>query len=277
MGNLVSILELAWYELALLAACGVILLGADDVLVDGLCFVLRRGDAVLSPGEDHPPLKLAIFVPAWDEANVIGHMISACKARWNDEGWVVFVGCYPNDPATRLAILPETGARVVLVVNEAEGPTTKADCLNALWRGLRRYEHAHGTMFDAIVLHDAEDLADPWELQVYRHGLQQFDMVQIPVCPLTSSPLALIAGHYLDEFAEAHGKDLVVRSAIGAGLPSAGVGSAIRRQALARLAETNAGGPFDAASLTEDYELGLRLKECGCSSAFLRLRNPDDG
>ena len=48
--------------------------------------------------------------------------------------------------------------------------------------------------------------------------------------------------------AEAHGKELVVREAIGAGLPSAGVGCAIARDALAALAEQDGGGRSTATA-----------------------------
>ena len=80
-----------------------------------------------------------------------------------------------------------------------------------------------------------------------------------------------IGGHYIDEFAEAHGKELVVRAALGAGLPSAGVGCAISRAALGALARSAARRSI-RDSLTEDYELGLRLKQAGRSGAFVRLR-----
>src|SRR5690606_31457751 len=76
--------------------------------------------------------------------------------------------------------------------------------------------------------------------------------------------------HYADEFAEAHGKELVVREALGAAVPSAGVGCAIARDALDRMAAAY-GTPFDPASLTEDYELGLRLGAMGRPATFVRV------
>lgn len=76
-------------------------------------------------------------------------------------------------------------------------------------------------------------------------------------------------------FGEAHAKQLVVRAALGAGLPLAGVGCAIRIDALEALATAH-GDPFDASSLTEDYEIGLRLNAMGMSACFARLRH-DDG
>lgn len=61
-----------------------------------------------------------------------------------------------------------------------------------------------------------------------------------------------------------------MREALGAGLPSAGVGCGISRRALDALT-ADGGEPFDRLSLTEDYELGLRLKMMGMRGAFVRL------
>ena len=64
---------------------------------------------------------------------------------------------------------------------------------------------------------------------------------------------------------------MVVREAIGASIPLAGVGCAIERSALARLSAKQDGRPFAADCLTEDYELGLRLGELAESSMFVRI------
>lgn len=77
------------------------------------------------------------------------------------------------------------------------------------------------------------------------------------------------------QFAEAHGKSLCVREAIGAGVPSAGVGCAISRSALHELAGRNDGDPFDPLSLTEDYELGLAIAEYGGRGIFVRMNGID--
>jgi adsorption protein B len=80
-----------------------------------------------------------------------------------------------------------------------------------------------------------------------------------------------IAGHYCDEFAEAHAKELVVREAVGAAIPLAGVGCAIERSALAKLAALDDGRPFAGTSLTEDYEMGLRIGTLGLRTIFVRI------
>jgi adsorption protein B len=91
------------------------------------------------------------------------------------------------------------------------------------------------------------------------------------VLPLVDQQSRWISGHYCDEFAEAHGKQLVVREAIGAGVPSAGVGCALSRAAIGRIADAGDGDPFDADSLTEDYEIGLKLGDFGMRGIFVRL------
>lgn len=122
----------------------------------------------------------------------------------------------------------------------------------------------------AVVLHDAEDVVHSSELALFDALVETHDLIQLPVLPLVDPRSRFVAGHYLDEFTEAHGKELVVRTAVGASLPSAGVGCAIARDALAALAEVR-GAPFDPDSLTEDYELGLRLHMLGRKGAFVRL------
>jgi len=62
-----------------------------------------------------------------------------------------------------------------------------------------------------------------------------------------------------------------VRQALRAGLPFAGVGCAIRRDMLASIAQARDGAPFDASSLTEDYELGLTVATMGGRTLFARV------
>lgn len=72
-----------------------------------------------------------------------------------------------------------------------------------------------------------------------------------------------VTGHYADEFAESHAKQLVIRAALGAGMPLAGAGCAIAAAMLRQVAADRGGAPFDPTSLTEDYELGLCIADRG--------------
>ncbi len=264
-------------EAMLFAAIGFLIGGIDDVLVD-LAYGIARLRSWLR--RDLPrslsasPIPMALFIPAWDEAAVIGPMLRATLTRYGNADYRIYVGTYPNDPATIAAVaeLAATDPRVRLVIGPVPGPTTKADCLNALWRALLRDEAA-GEPCAAVVLHDAEDLVHPLELAVFAAWLSDHDAVQLPVQPLADARSPLVAGHYLDEFAESHGKNLIVREALGAAIPFAGVGCAIRREMLGRIADSRGGQPFDAASLTEDYELGLTVAALGGRTRFVRARD----
>jgi adsorption protein B len=280
MDAIFGLAELALRETSLFAACGFLLLGVSDLAVDAIwivrtCwrratvyrrFARARADTLGVPGT---PGALAVFVPAWDEADVIGDMLRHAFATFDHPEYRIYVGCYPNDPTGIQAVAVCEDPRVRLTIVERPGPTTKADCLNGLWRQMLADEAAEGRRFKAVVLHDAEDVVHCAELKIFDLLIERFDLVQLPVLPLLDQNSRWIAGHYADEFAEAHGKELVVREAIGASVPSAGVGCAFSRQALERMDE--GGGPFDADSLTEDYELGLRLRAAGGKAAFVRL------
>jgi adsorption protein B len=260
-------------EAALFAACGFLLLGLSDLAVDllwiGSRLAARRAAPAALPAAGRPG-RLAVFVPAWDEAAVIGDMLTHAQTAFGAADHLLYVGCYPNDPATIAAVRAVAGPRLRLVVGPAPGPTSKADCLNRLWERMVEDEAADGVEVKAVVLHDAEDVVHSAELGLFDALIERVDLVQLPVLPLVDPASRFVGGHYIDEFCEAHGKELVVRAAIGASLPAAGVGCAVSRAALAALADAR-GVPFDPDSLTEDYELGLQLKAMGRSAAFVRL------
>ena len=270
-------MEFILQELALFAASGFLVFGLSDLGVDLVWLVLRlkrgtaSGSAAAALAPPARPGPLAVFVPAWDEADVIGAMLAHAGAAFAGADHILYVGCYPNDPATIAAVRRVANPRIRLVVGPAPGPTSKADCLNRLWERMVEDEKADGARFKAVVLHDAEDVVHSAELGLFDALIERFDLVQLPVVPLLDPDSRFIGGHYCDEFLEAHGKELVVREAIGASLPCAGVGCAIGRDALAHLAAAAGGAPFDPGSLTEDYELGIRLKAIGGRATLARL------
>ncbi|RYY22005.1 MAG: hypothetical protein EOP62_23800, partial [Sphingomonadales bacterium] len=116
-----------------------------------------------SPEDAPPPGRIAVFIPAWDESAVIGRMLRAALTRFDHQDYILYVGTYPNDPATISAVaeVAATDARVRLVVGSQPGPSTKAGCLNTLWRAMLRDEAAEGTPVTAVALHDAEDVVQP--------------------------------------------------------------------------------------------------------------------
>jgi adsorption protein B len=108
-------------------------------------------------------------------------------------------------------------------------------------------------------------------------ALDEAEFAQLPVLPEPQPDARWIAGHYCEEFAEAHGKAMVVRDALSAALPAAGVGCAFARTMLEQLAREpfSHGGPFSVECLTEDYEMGIKIKALGGRSRFLRARGQD--
>ncbi|WP_395390762.1 glycosyl transferase family protein [Novosphingobium sp. BL-8A] len=223
--------------------------------------------------------RIAIFIAAWHEDGVIGHTVRHALSAWNAQDFRLYVGCYANDPATLAAAMEGAGndTRVRLVIHSRQGPTTKADCLNRLYAALCEDEDRWGAPFRCIVLHDAEDMVHAAELTVIDRALSDADFVQLPVRPERQPRSIWIAGHYLDEFAEAHGKSLVVRDALGAALPAAGVGCGFAREMLGRIAAyrqaEGGNGPFAAECLTEDYELGVLVWREGGKGRFVRARD----
>jgi adsorption protein B len=198
-------------------------------------------------------------------------MLQATLRRLRYGNYRLFIGHYRNDPATAAAIASVGDSRIEPVLVDVDGPTTKADCLNHLYDALLAYETDSGCAASAVVLHDAEDLVHPLELALFDRLIDRAGLIQLPVLPLPDADSPWIAGHYCDEFAEAHIKELVVREAVGAAIPLAGVACAIAREPLAELAALHEGRPFAGGSLTEDYELGLIAGELGLRTMFVRI------
>ncbi len=282
MGAVQAAVDAVLREAMLFAAIGLLVGGLDDLLVDGL-FVVRRIWRRRRPSWSVAMLRrlragrIVVFVPAWDEQAVIGAMLGRALERYRHPDYRIHVGLYPNDPGTIAAVeaVAARDGRVRAVIGTAPGPTTKAACLNTLWHDLV----ATGTVADtrAIALHDAEDLVHPDELTVFDALIGDHAVVQLPVMPLVKPGSPFVSGHYLDEFAEAHGKQLPVRTFVGAGMPLAGTGCAVAPWIVARLAAMRGGDPFDSASLVEDYELGLRIAELGGRGVFAAVTDDHGG
>ena len=285
MGWVIACIDAITRETMLFAAAGLLIGGIDDLLVD-LVFLANRARtrrparlSIESLGRPAVPGRLAIFVPAWDEVAVIGEMLAAAVARFDHDDYRIYVGLYPNDRATidAAARVAAGDSRIQLVIGPRDGPTTKADCLNVLWHALLRDDERRGQATKAVVLHDAEDVVHPAELRVFDTLIEGRAVVQLPVLPLVKRSARLVSGHYADEFSEAHLKSMVVRTALGAAMPLAGTGCAIATAMLARIARERGGEPFDATSLTEDYELGLRIAELGGPGLFARVADGTGG
>jgi adsorption protein B len=271
--------------LAILAplAAAILVSGLDDLVVDlgwawtWLKSVLRPAASMFPPGprqiENAPRQRIAIFVPLWHEHQVIGRMLEHNLASIRYPDYHFFAGCYPNDVETQQAVQAVAGRfpQVHLALCPHPGPTSKADCLNWIYQHLLLLEEGSGQLFDIVVIHDAEDLVHPEELRWINYYSARYDFVQTPVLALQTPLHHLTHGVYCDEFVENHTRDMTVRAALGGFVPSCGVGTGYRRDALARLARASSNRLFEPEALTEDYENGLRLFRLGCSQAFVPI------
>jgi adsorption protein B len=147
-------IERAAVELSVFAAAGFLLFAIDDLILD-LIYLARRGWRAVTVYRRFAPADAAIlagpaegwmvvFIPAWDEAAVIGDMLRATLQRFDHPDYTLMVGQYRNDPATAAAIATVSDPRVAAVDIGINGPTTKADCLNRLYDALVRTEIDRG-------------------------------------------------------------------------------------------------------------------------------------
>jgi len=284
-----SWLEIFTAYLYVLKACVVVVAvvifisSLDDLFID-IVYWVRRAWRALTVYSRHKPMEasalhdveekpLAIMVPAWQEHGVIGKMAQLAASTLDYENYHIFIGTYPNDPQT-LAEVEEVRVRfpnVHAVVCARPGPTSKADCLNNVLDAIFQFEQRSGVQFAGFVLHDSEDVLSSLELRLFNYLVGRKDLIQLPVYPLERPLTDFTGGHYLDEFAEMHGKDIVVREAMVGQVPSAGVGTCFSRKAITALLEQGDGLAFDTQSLTEDYDIGFRLKQLGMHEIFVRF------
>ncbi|MEN5236684.1 MULTISPECIES: cyclic di-3',5'-guanylate-activated glycosyltransferase NfrB [Pseudomonas] len=272
---------------AIILATLMFLLGLDDLFID-LCYwgrTLIRRFRIYDKHDkadekrlfEMPEKPLAIMVPAWNEVGVVGEMARLAASTIDYENYQIFVGTYPNDPQTQADVdaVCLHYPNVHKVVCARPGPTSKADCLNNIIDAILRFQQDARIEFAGFILHDAEDVISPMELRLFNYLLPNKDMIQIPVYPYAPEWKGFTAGHYVDEFAENHGKDVIVREALTGQVPSAGVGTCFSRRAISALLEDGDGIAFDVQSLTEDYDIGFRLKQKGMKCIFARYSITD--
>jgi len=192
-------LRLVEYELTLFAAFWFVFGIVDELAIDlvygGSRLFRRQRTHLLSEDIAHRPLLgiAAVLIPAWQEAAVIGATIAHALKVWPQERLRLYVGCYGNDPDTLIAAMTAAGAdpRVRIVVHDAAGPTTKADCLNLLYAALVEDEARAQQKARMVILHDAEDMVHASALALMDVAITEADFVQIPVRPEQQNDSAL--------------------------------------------------------------------------------------
>lgn len=291
MSGFVDVFSTYLYGLKIVAIALAIMMlisGLDDLFIDVVYWcrqairkltVYRRHQhmdyrALYEPDEK----PLAIMVPAWNETGVIGHMAELAAMTLDYENYHIFVGTYPNDPDTQRDVDEVCGRfpNVHKVVCARPGPTSKADCLNNILDAITQFERSANFSFAGFILHDSEDVISPMELRLFNYLVDRKDLIQIPVYPFERKWSHFTSMSYIDEFAELHGKDVPVREALAGQVPSAGVGTCFSRRAVMALLADGDGIAFDVQSLTEDYDIGFRLKAKGMTEIFVRFPVVDE-
>lgn len=270
---------LMWYFLAGLALL-FILSGIDDLFIDIFYWVrylmrLRRRRLFEPLTYESLNMKeeqyIAVLVPCWHEAGVIGTMLKHNCYSIDYANYYFFVGVYPNDPSTIAEVesVSKLIPNVRCVIGETPGPTNKAANLNGIYRYAKEFASFNSFNFEIFVFHDSEDIIHPLSFKLYNYLIPRKEMIQIPVFPLEVNYWNFTHWLYADEFAENHTKDMIVREAIYAHVPSAGVGTAFSKRALNILEDHITGNPFSTDSLTEDYRTSLAIRMHGLKQIFV--------
>lgn len=262
--------------LAFSVLIGALIFTLDDLFIDTYALIKRIApmkidSTFLSKMKSAPQKHIAIIVANWKEADVIAPMIRGNLRGIDYQNYTFFLGVYPNDLSTWEAarkleeLYPH---KVLVVVNTQNGPTSKGQMLNEMARQIFSSELQLGKRFDLILMQDSEDVLHRHSLSLMNYFSSFADFVQIPVFSFDVPLRSLVGGVYIDEFAEAHTKDLLVREALGGAVPSAGVGTLLSRNLILSLQKTQNGDFLKEDTLTEDYHLGIMTKELGFKSKF---------
>ncbi|QIL70500.1 glycosyl transferase family protein [Diaphorobacter sp. HDW4B] len=272
-----------WLEIAgVFVALVIFVSSIDDLIVDAWFwirktyrrfFMQRYAPLTSQQIRAVPEQPLAIMVPAWLEYDVIALMLESMVGTLEYKNYMIFVGTYKNDARTKEEVerMRRRYRQLVHVEVPHDGPTCKADCLNWIVQAIFLQNQHQSVPFAGVVLHDSEDVVHPLELKYYNYLLPRVDFIQLPVASLERHWYELVAGTYMDEFAEWHTKDLVVRESMTRMVPSAGVGTCFSRRALESLAVETNNQPFNTDTLTEDYDIGTRLSRMGMKQIFGRF------
>lgn len=283
MANSTSILfqYLYFIEIVMVIAGVIIAISSiDDLFVDILYWTSRLLGTANARSTELPNIEVleqlperpfAIMIPCWKEHEVIFSMLSSNSRLLRYGQAHYFVGVYLNDPLTQDEVRKAQALypNIHMVLVPHDGPTSKADCLNQTISEIFLFEAEHGIEFAGVVMHDSEDLIHPLELKLFNKLVDIYDFVQLPVYSFSRPILSLVAGLYMDEFAEMHTKDLEVRQRISGVIPCAGVSACFNREAILHLTDQYRGEAFRTSSFTEDYDIAFRVSELGLKSAFI--------
>lgn len=265
------------YTLGLIFAILIILVSWDDFFWDLFYLYLRFFGKVkknqiisLEEVESSPPKMMALIIAAYHEEDVIEDVIENLmrSTQYPVSMFHLFVGVYPNDPATTNIIkkLEKKYPNIHAVTHVLNGPSSKADNINNVIENIKIFEQEYSLEFKFVVIHDSEDVIHPYEFLFESYLMNKHQVIQMPVFPLIEKPRwsnifkNMITSTYLDEFAENHYRMMPIRNSLNVFVPSAGTGFSIRRDVIDLYPDSNI---FPVGSLTEDYKLSLQFKQRG--------------
>ncbi len=280
-----SVIETILFWIGFVLVILYLIFGIDDVVWDIISLVKRKSynkqHLDMSLLESTPPKLLAIGIAAWHESNVIESVVkNVIESNCYPESmYHLFIGVYPNDPETvaKVQRLESQYSNIHAVINNMDGPTSKAQNLNNVIRQMKAYEQANGLRFAALNIHDSEDVIHPFELYATNYYIDQYDALQFPVFPILRMPTfknffsSMTTATYADEFAENHFFTMVGRYSTGAFVPSAGTGLALSHKVLDSFGDDDV---LPGESLTEDYRLSLTLYERGLQLYYVLEKLP---
>ena len=268
--------ELTCFTIGILFLLG----SVDDLIIDAVhAFHRLRPQKI--PKEQwnawraFPEKPIAIMIPAWKESAVLEAMVKTNLARIRYQNYKWYIGVYPNDPET-LSVAKDLQrrhpSRIVVVVTDRPGPTSKAHCLNCIMSVLHDEDSISDLKWSPhwVAIHDAEDVIHPDAFTAINAQPSDRDFIQLPIFSLPVPASEWVSGTYLDEFAEIHLREIPVRKILHMPIPSAGVGTFFSAPLLMKLGD-KFGYWFDEENLTEDYEISLRIARLGGRQDFLLL------
>ncbi len=264
--------------------------GIDDLILDVFSLIYwnsrrsRRHDELppftLKMLLEMPQKPIAMMVPTWQESDVVDKMLLRAVEVLQYADYHVYVGVYPNDLPTMVTVKSVADLhpdRITMVILDHDGPTTKSDNINSIVSYIFADEARRGRHYEIFVIDDAEDYLPPHELNVFNYFIPFRDVVQLPVFPMDAGWGEFTSGHYMDEFAQMHLKEMPVREWLTGVIPSAGVGTGFSRRAIFTAMRLNDGKVFSEATLTEDYELPMLMADAEERTMFAGLSiEPDE-
>lgn len=148
-----------------LLGVGMVLLGiVQAILLFNLGYLLFvTVGAVLSSRFPRPesrfrdprPQRMAVLIPAHNEEKVVGHLIDSLKAQDYPEHFVTLFVVADNCSDATAEVARARGAEAF--ERHVQGPSSKGQALAWMWQQLAERHHR----FDAVVVLDADNLADP--------------------------------------------------------------------------------------------------------------------